>query len=146
MASVLIAAAVLGTSACGGEAKAQKKPAAKPKTMSVQAAAEKYQDVVASRDCDTMEPGSCWGEMENFLKSARQLRKSMNADKSVDGSFYSEAYTLIDTMEEGFDVGEDLGGAQEGESIDAAGVRSNRDEVFGSGNDLSEWLDQHPTK
>ncbi|MFJ9041916.1 hypothetical protein ACIRF8_35870 [Streptomyces sp. NPDC102406] len=146
VASALIAAAVMGTSACGGDAAAQKKPAVKPEAMSVQAATAEFQDVVASKDCETMEPGSCWGEMENFIKGARQLRKAMNADDSVDGSFFSEAYVLIDTMEDGFDAGEDLGGSQDGESIDAAQDRSNRDEVFGAGNDLSEWLDAHPTQ
>lgn len=145
MAGVLIAAAVMGTSACGGEAAAQKKPAKKP-MVSVQAAAREFQDAVELSGCEDVAPGTCWDQMEALTRLARTLRTAMNADKSVGAEFWTDAYALIDTMEEGIDVGEDLGGVAEGESIDAAGERSNRDEVLGSANRLSDWLDAHPVK
>jgi hypothetical protein len=93
-----------------------------------------------------MEPDSCWGEMQKFIKSARALRKSMHDEKSVSADFWTGAYRIIDTMEDGVSVGSDLGGAQEGESLDHAGIRSNRDEVFGGAHDLARWIDEHPIK
>ncbi|MFJ3224053.1 hypothetical protein ACIPJS_11855 [Streptomyces sp. NPDC086783] len=80
------------------------------------------------------------------MKSARTLRKAMNGDETVGADFWTEAYALIDTMEDGFAEGQDLGGAGEDESVDVATARSNRDEVFGSSHKLSDWLDEHPIK
>lgn len=58
--------------------------------------------------------------------------------------FWTEAYALIDTMEEGIAVGDDKGAAVADEVT--AKALSNRDEVFGSAHDLVDWLDEHPTK
>ncbi|MFZ3557168.1 hypothetical protein [Streptomyces sp. BH055] len=141
MASVMIAAAVMGTSACGGEAEAQKKPAsAKPKAMSLDTATAKFQKAVEDFDlvgCESKAPDTCWEQMTAVMKPARDLRKSMNAEKSVGAGFFTEAYALIDTMEDGIGVGQDLG---------AMVADTNRPKVLGSAHDLAEWLDAHPTK
>jgi hypothetical protein len=65
----------------------------------------------------------------------------MNAEKSVGPEFWTEAYALIDTMEEGLAVGEDLGVPAGAEAIPEL---TNRDDVFGSAHDLADWLDAHP--
>ncbi|MFE9976614.1 hypothetical protein ACFYRD_39445 [Streptomyces hirsutus] len=57
----------------------------------------------------TQEAGTCWDKMNTVVGSARDLRKSMNAEKRVGPEFWTGAYTLIDTMENGIAVGEDQG-------------------------------------
>jgi hypothetical protein len=146
--AVLLAVGIAAASGCSSsDGEDTKVSGGKPKTVSVQAAAKKFKDTIDTEGCgDRMEPGSCWAEMKSVMKSARVLRKAMNADKSVGADFWTEAYTLIDKMEEGIAEGKDLGGAAEGESLDAASARSNRGEVFGSAHDLYDWLDEHPVK
>ncbi|MEV5666291.1 hypothetical protein [Streptomyces flaveolus] len=90
-----------------------------------------------SGGCKSMEPGTCFEEMEALLGPARTLREAMNAEKSVSADFWSEAYVLIDRMEKGVAVGVDQGGS-------LANTTSNRPLVFGSAHDLSRWLDAHP--
>jgi hypothetical protein len=47
--------------------------------------------------------------MQALMKPARDLRKAANADKGTGPEFWSEAYALIDTKEDGIAVGEDKG-------------------------------------
>ncbi|MFD3479890.1 hypothetical protein [Streptomyces sp. NPDC058695] len=146
--AVLLAVGIVAASGCSSSGDEDGKASVqKPKTVSVQAATKKFQNAVDTEGCgDRMEPGSCWEEMQTVTKSARDLRNAMNADKSVGADFWTEAYTLIDEMEEGIAVGKDLGGASEGENVDLVADRSNRDEVFGSAHDLYDWLDEHPVE
>jgi hypothetical protein len=132
--------AIVGVSGCGGnaEADAKKSPAASATAPSFSKASKAFQDVTGTLYLDsecTKEAGTCWDKMTTAVKSARTLRKAMNGEKSVGPEFWTGAYTLIDTMEEGYAVGEDLG---------AADVNTNRPKVFGTAHDLSDWLDQHP--
>ncbi|MEU6010685.1 hypothetical protein [Streptomyces sp. NPDC047453] len=130
-AGVVLAVAVAVVSGCGPEGK-------KPSPPSVTKAAAAFQDAVvenASGSC-TQEPGACWEQMTAVIQPARLLRKAMNADKNVSPEFWTEAYALIEKMEAGYAVGEDRG----------AGFNSNRPAVFGTAHDLSDWLDEHPTK
>ncbi|MFF3617536.1 hypothetical protein [Streptomyces sp. NPDC002580] len=148
-AGIALAAAVISTaSGCGGDADVDKGQAKKPAAAapSFAKASKVFQDKVDSDSCQSMEPDSCWGEMTALIKSARTLRHSMNSEKSVSADFWTEAYSMIDTMEEAMTEGSDLGGAQEGEGVDHAAIRSNRDEVFGGAHDLADWLDEHPIK
>ncbi|MEU1039675.1 hypothetical protein ACFYP4_08715 [Streptomyces sp. NPDC005551] len=146
-AAALTAIVVMGVSGCGGDADAdaEHKPGVAV-APAFRAASSTFQGQVEAGSCESMEPDSCWGEMQALMKSARTLRKAMNGEETVSADFWTEAYTLIDTMEGGVAEGQDLGGAGEGESVDAAAARSNRDEVFGSGHQLSDWLDEHPIK
>ncbi|WP_406356289.1 hypothetical protein [Streptomyces sp. NBC_00658] len=135
-----VAVAVMGVSGCGGEAEAEvkKSPAASATALSVGDATTAFQDMAGTLYLDgecTKEAGTCWDRMTTAVKSARDLRKAMNAEKSVGPEFWTEAYALIDTMEEGYAVGEDLG---------ADAVNTNRPDVFGSAHDLVDWLDAHP--
>lgn len=135
-------AAVVGLSGCGGNSEAEpKKPAAaSAKAPSFSEAEKAFQDVAANAYLDdvcTKEAGTCWDKMNTIVDSARDLRKAMNAEKSVGPEFWTEAYALIDTMEEGLAVGEDLG---------AEAYNTNRPKVFGSAHYLVEWLDAHPIK
>ncbi|MFE0059958.1 hypothetical protein [Streptomyces sp. NPDC059003] len=132
---MLLAAVVMGTSACGGEEEAQKKPSAKPKVPSVAEATKTFQDAVADFDAADGCPkatGACWEQMKDVAKPARELRKAMNADKRTGPEFYSPAYALLDKMEDGMALGED--------------AFSNRPSVLGSAHDLSDWLDEHPVQ
>lgn len=80
-------------------------------------------------------------QMMALMTPARDLRGAMNAEKSVGGGFWTEAYAVIDTMEKGIAVGEDQGDPAGAAMLPEA---SNRDDVLGSAHDLSDWLDQHP--
>ncbi|WP_432173952.1 hypothetical protein [Streptomyces sp. Tue6028] len=82
VAGVALAAAVVGTvSGCGGDAKADAaKPKPKPKVVSVAKARAGFEDTVGGVDCQP-ERGACWEQMQDVMKSARTLRKAMNADK-----------------------------------------------------------------
>ncbi|MGV9248038.1 hypothetical protein [Streptomyces sp. NPDC003710] len=141
-------AATIGVSGCGGDADADaKKPAAaSAKAPSFSEASKSFKDVAANAYLDdvcTKEAGTCWDKMNTIMDSARDLRKAMNAEKSVSADFWTEAYTLIDTMEKGIAVGEDQGAPA------GAATRpdmTNRDDVFGSAHDLADWLDAHPIK
>jgi hypothetical protein len=82
--------------------------------------------------------------MQALMKPGRDLRKAMNAEKSVGADFWTDAYALIDTMEDGIAVGEDQGVPVA--DTEMAAMMSNRDEVLGSAHDLSDWLDAHPVK
>jgi hypothetical protein len=82
--------------------------------------------------------------MNTIVDSARDLRKAMNADKSVGADFWTEAYAMIDTMEKGIAVGEDLG-APAGAATNSD-MTNRDDDVFGSAHDLADWLDAHPIK
>ncbi|MHC3456066.1 hypothetical protein [Streptomyces prasinus] len=145
--ALVLAVTVAGVSGCGGDAEAdgETKPtrAAGP---SLDAAATGFQDAVTKQDtedgCQSKEPGSCWEQMQALMEPARALRKAMNAEKSVGPEFWTEAYALIDTMEEGIAVGDDKGAPVADEVM--AKALSNRDEVFGSAHDLVDWLDEHP--
>lgn len=135
--------AVSGCSSSDGEDTA--KPAVKAKTVSVAEATATFQAAVTKFDTDggclEQEPGTCWEQMQALMKPARDLRKAANADKSTGPEFWSEAYALIDTMEDGIAVGEDQG-------VPASGVEelTNRDDVLGSAHDLADWLDAHPVE
>ncbi|MGW3628063.1 hypothetical protein [Streptomyces sp. NPDC000880] len=131
---LLTAAAIVGVSGCGGDAEAQKQPAAKPKTVSITAATMAFQDAVTGFDLTDGCPkaaGECWDKMTAVMEPARELRKAMNAHKAGP-EFWSEAYVLIDTMEDGMAVGEDR--------------FTNRPAVLGSAHDLYDWLDEHPVE
>ncbi|WP_409097635.1 hypothetical protein [Streptomyces galilaeus] len=129
----------------GSDNEGDAKPAAKAKTVSVEGATTTFQDAVTKFDTDggclEKEPGTCWEQMQALVEPARTLRKAMNSEKSVGADFWTEAYTLIDTMEDGIAVGEDQG-------VPAGGATelTNRDDVFGSAHDLSDWLDKNPIK
>ena len=144
--ALVLAVTAAAASACSssnddGDAK----PAAKAKTVTVEAATTTFQDAVTKFDTDggclEQEPGTCWDQMQALMKPTRDLRKAMNAEKSVGADFWTEAYALIDTMEDGIAVGEDQG-------VPAGGATelTNRDDVLGSAHDLSDWLDAHPIK
>jgi hypothetical protein len=130
-------AAVIGVSGCGGDADAEaKKPAASAKVLSVSEATTDFQTAVTKFDTDggclEKTPGTCWDQMQAVMEPARTLRKAMNANKSAGPEFWSEAYALIDKMEDGIAVGEDQ--------------FTNRPAVLGSAHDLSDWLNEHPVE
>ncbi|MGG7574141.1 hypothetical protein [Streptomyces sirii] len=132
---MLLAAAVMGTSACDGKAEAQKKAPAKPTVPSVVAATKTFQDAVTNFDTSDGCPkadGECWDKMKAVAEPAKVLRKAMNADKKSGPAFWREAYVLLDKMEKGMAVGED--------------TFSNRPDVLGPAHDLSDWLDENPVK
>ncbi len=135
MAGALLAAAVMGTSACGGKAEAQKNAPAKPTAPSVVAATKTFQGAVTNFDTSDGCPkaaGECWDKMKALAEPAKVLRKAMNADKKTGSAFWREAYVLLDKMEKGMAVGED--------------TFTNRPDVLGSAHDLSDWLDENPVK
>ncbi|MER6109352.1 hypothetical protein [Streptomyces hirsutus] len=145
--ALVLAVAVAAASGCSSSSdEATTKPAAKADTISVEGASATFQDAVTKQDtedrCQSKEPGSCWEQMLALMEPARALRKAMNAEKSVGPEFWTEAYALIDTMEEGIAVGDDKGAPVADEVM--AKALSNRDEVFGSAHDLVDWLDEHP--
>ncbi|MFF8884033.1 hypothetical protein [Streptomyces flaveolus] len=141
LAAVMAAASGCSSSSGEDSAKAETTAAAKAQTVSFAEASTAFQDAVidwdASGGCESMEPGTCFEEMKALLEPARTLREAMNAEKSVSADFWTDAYVLIDRMEEGVAVGVDQGGG-------IANVTSNRPDVFGSAHDLSRWLDAHP--
>lgn len=144
--ALFVAMAVAVLSGCSSsDDEGDAKPAAKAKTVSVDAATTTFQGAVTKFDTDggclEQAPGTCWEQMTALMEPARDLRKAMNAEKSVGADFWTEAYTLIDTMEDGIAVGEDQG-------VPAGGATelTNRDDVFGSAHDLSDWLDKNPIK
>ncbi|MCL7430527.1 hypothetical protein [Streptomyces sp. YS415] len=148
-ASITLAVvAAAGVSGCGGDAEADaKKPAAaSAKAPSFSKASRAFQDVAANAYLDdvcTTEAGTCWDKMNTTVDAARDLRKAMNAEKSVGPEFWTEAYKLIDTMEEGLAVGEDQGAPAGAATLPEA---TNRDDIFGSAHDLADWLDAHLIK
>ncbi|GHH22246.1 hypothetical protein [Streptomyces lanatus] len=136
----LAAATVAGASGCSGSSdKNTAKPAAKAEPLSVTEATTTFQAAVTKFDedggCLEKAPGTCWEQMQAVMKPARDLRKAANADRDTGAEFWSEAYALIDTMEDGIAVGEDKG---------ATAIGTNRPDVLGSAHDLSEWLDRNP--
>ncbi|MFD5589346.1 hypothetical protein ACFWII_36855 [Streptomyces sp. NPDC127063] len=98
----------------------------------------KFQNAVTAFDlaggCVDKAPGTCWEQMQTLMGPARTLRQAMNAEKSVGPEFWTEAYRLIDRMEEGVAVGDDR----------VVVIGSNRPMVFGSAHTLFRWLDAHP--
>ncbi|MFM9596077.1 hypothetical protein ACKI1J_39865 [Streptomyces scabiei] len=142
VAGLFLAATVAAVSGCSSsDDQDDAKPAAKAKTVSVEAATTTFQDAVTKFDTDggclEQEPATCWDQMQALMKPARDLRKAMNSEKSVGADFWTDAYALIDTMEDGIAVGEDQG---------ATAYGTNRPKVLGSAHDLSEWLDENPIK
>jgi hypothetical protein len=138
--ALVLAATVAAVSGCSTS---DDKDTAKPttKAVSVEDATTTFQDPVTKFDTDggclEQEPGTCWEQMQALAEPARTLRKAMNAEKSVGADFWTEAYALIDTMEDGIAVGEDKG---------PTAVGTNRPDVLGSAHDLSDWLDENPIK
>lgn len=143
---MVLAVTVAAVSGCSSSDGDDGKPAAKaaPKAPSVEQATATFQAAVEKFDTDggclEEEPGTCWEQMQALMKPARDLRKAANADKETGPEFWSEAYALIDTMEDGIGVGEDQGVPAGGADL------TNRDEVLGSAHELSDWLDAHPAK
>jgi hypothetical protein len=115
-------------------AAAAKAPSVEEATTTFQAAVEKFD---TDGGCLEQEPGTCWEQMQALMKPARDLRKAANSDEAGP-EFWSEAYALIDTMEEGIAAGEDQG-------VPPGGV-TNRTDVLGSAHELSDWLDAHPVQ
>ena len=140
---VLVAtvAAVSGCSSSNDNSDAKPAAAAKAETVSLPRATTTFQSAVTKFDTDggclEQEPGTCWEQMQALMKPARDLRKAMNSEKSVGADFWTDAYALIDTMEDGIAVGKDQG---------ATAYGTNRPKVLGSAHDLSDWLDAHPIK
>ncbi|MFI8206770.1 hypothetical protein [Streptomyces sp. NPDC085937] len=144
--ALVLAVTVAAVSGCSSSDGDDGKPAAKaaPKTPSVEQATATFQVAVEQFDTDggclEEEPGTCWEQMQALMKPARDLRKAANADKETGPEFWSEAYALINTMEDGVKVGEDQGVPAGGADL------TNRDEVLGSAHELSDWLDAHPVQ
>ncbi|GAA1432164.1 hypothetical protein GCM10009601_52500 [Streptomyces thermospinosisporus] len=145
--ALILAVTVAAVSGCSssddaGDGKPTGTAVAKATAPSVKEATTTFQAAVTKFDTDggclEEEPGTCWDQMKALMEPARDLRAAMNAEKSVSADFWTEAYTLIDTMEKGIAVGEDKGAA--GGSAEL----TNRDDVLGSAHDLSDWFDQHP--
>ncbi|MET9776196.1 hypothetical protein ABZ023_18380 [Streptomyces sp. NPDC006367] len=144
--ALVLAVTVGAVSGCGSsgdedEAKPAVTAAAKADTVGLAEATAGFQDAVAALTtgggCESMQAGTCFGQMQALMEPTRTLRKAMNAEKSVGPDFWTEAYVLIDRMEKGVAVGVDQGGG-------LGNVSSNRGDVFGSAHDLSRWLDAHP--
>ncbi|MFE2181385.1 hypothetical protein [Streptomyces sp. NPDC059455] len=135
---VLTVAAAAGCSSSSEEDTT--KPAAKARTVSLENATTTFQNAVMKFDTDggclKKDPGTCWKQMQGLMEPARTLRKAMNAHKGTEPEFWSQAYALIDSMEDGIAVGEDKG---------ATAVGTNRPDVLGSAHKLSDWLGEHPT-
>ncbi|MEV8597314.1 hypothetical protein [Streptomyces sp. NPDC052012] len=127
------------------EASGKPMAAARAKTVSVEEAATTFQDAVTQHDtnggCPDQAAGTCWDPMVTLMEPARDLRKAMDAEKSVGADFWTEAYTLIDTIEKGIKVGDDQGAPDGAATLLES---TNRDDVFGSAHKLSDWLDVHP--
>jgi hypothetical protein len=141
-AALVLAATVAVTSGCSSAEDDKAKPAAAtPGAVSIADATTEFQAAVAKFDADggclDKAPGTCWEQMQTLMTRARGLRKAMNAEKSVGPDFWSDAYSLINTMEKGIAVGEDKG---------ATAYGTNRPDVLGSAHDLSDWLDENPIK
>ncbi|MCD9904583.1 hypothetical protein LUR56_39915 [Streptomyces sp. MT29] len=120
---------------CSGDAEAEPKPSATVKTVNLDQATTAFETAVTDFDLTDGCPsaaGECWDKMNTVMKPARDLRKAMNAHEGTGPEFWSEAYALIDTMEDGIAVGEDQ--------------VSNRPDVLGSAHDLVDWLAAHPVK
>ncbi|WP_432120386.1 hypothetical protein [Streptomyces sp. S1] len=135
-------AAMSGCGGSNGENTAAKPSASALTTAaapSVAEAASAFQGAVVKFDVDggclDKAPDTCWTQMQAVMDPARELRKAANADKAGP-TFWSEAYVLIDTMEQGIATGKDLG---------AEDPATNRPDVLGSAHKLSRWLDAHPT-
>ncbi|MEU1273488.1 hypothetical protein [Streptomyces sp. NPDC005799] len=137
--ALVLAVTVAAVSGCSSSSdKDTAKPAAKAKTVDLGKATTRFQAAVTKFDedggCLEKAPGTCWEQMRALMEPARTLRKAIHADKGGP-EFWSEAYALINTMEKGIAVGEDKG---------ATAAGTNRPDVLGSANDLSDWLDEHP--
>ncbi|WP_409239923.1 hypothetical protein [Streptomyces sp. PA5.6] len=145
VSTLVLAVAVAVVSGCSSSDEDAGKPGGKPSpnTLTVTKAITIFQAAVTQFDTDggclEKEPGTCWEQMQALMQPARDLRKAANAHKETGPEFWSEAYALMNTMEEGIAVGEDKG-APPGEAT----ALTNRDDVLGSAHDLSDWLDQHP--
>ncbi|MBV1940851.1 hypothetical protein KUF83_30415 [Streptomyces sp. BV286] len=140
----VIVAAVSGCGGSGDDSAAPKPAAVKtPKTVSLDKASTAFEDAVTDHDstggCVSVEINTCYDAMIDLIEPARDLRKAMNADKSMPADFWTDAYVLIDTMEEGVAIGEDRGGGE-------MNTASNRPKVFGSAHDLVDWLAANPVK
>lgn len=139
--ALVLAVTVAAVGGCSSDSGNDAKPAARAEKADLGATTATFKAAVTEFDTDggclEQEPGTCWEQMQALMEPARALRKAMNAEKSVGAEFWTEAYTLIDTMEKGIAVGEDRG--------TAPGI-TNRPDVLGSAHDLSEWLDEHPVK
>ncbi|MCX4976479.1 hypothetical protein [Streptomyces sp. NBC_00620] len=137
LASILLIAVAAAVSGCSSAEAEDKKPAttAASPTVSLDEATIDFQAAVDEYDtvgCESMEPGTCWEQMQAVMEPTSTLRQAMNTEESVGPEFWSEAYSLIDIMEEGMAVGED--------------EFTNRPKVLGSAHDLYDWLDEHPVK
>ncbi|WP_328349707.1 hypothetical protein OG800_03150 [Streptomyces sp. NBC_00445] len=141
--ALVLAVTVAVVSGCSSSDDDKAESAAKtPTTVSVADATTEFQAMVTKFDTDggclEKAPGTCWEQMQALVEPARGLRKAMRAEKSVGPEFWSDAYALIDTMDDGIAVGEDQGAPAGGTTL------TNRDEVLGSAHDLSDWLDANP--
>lgn len=145
--ALVLAATVAAVSGCSNSSDedAAVKPAEKRKALSVADATDTFQAAVTKfgtdGGCPHEEPGTCWEQMQALMKPARDLRKAANAHSQTGPEFWSEAYALIDTMEEGIAVGQDRGAP-----VGGLTELTNRDDVLGTAHDLSRWLDAHPTE
>ncbi|MEU5976481.1 hypothetical protein [Streptomyces sp. NPDC047315] len=144
VSALTLATITVSVSACGSsDDAADAKPSAEAK-VTVEAASKTFRAAVekfgTDGGCLQKEPETCWDQMQALMEPARDLRKAMNAEKSVGPDFWTGAYALINGMEKGIGVGKDQGAA--------GGVTAltNRDDVFGSAHDLVDWLDAHPIK
>ncbi|MFE1206196.1 hypothetical protein ACFW5V_31405 [Streptomyces sp. NPDC058762] len=149
--ALVLAVTVAAASGCSssddeGSGKAAATATAAAKTPSVADTTATFQAAVTKFDTDggclDRAPGTCWEQMVALMEPARDLRKAMNAEKTVGAEFWTEAYALIDTMEKGIAVGDDKGLTVADEKM--AAMLSNRDDVLGSAHDLADWLTAHP--
>ncbi|MFJ7004236.1 hypothetical protein ACIQWY_30025 [Streptomyces albidoflavus] len=135
-----MAMTLAAASGCGTPEEAAATADAKPDTVSLEAATTAFKDAVTKFDeaggCLEPAPGTCWDQMEALMAPARDLRTAMNAENEAGPEFWSGAYALINTMEDGIKVGEDLG---------ASAAATNRPDVLGSAHQLADWLDANPT-
>ncbi|MFJ7054736.1 hypothetical protein ACIQU7_23800 [Streptomyces albidoflavus] len=136
-----MAVTLAAASGCGTPEGAAATADAKADTVSLEAATTAFKDAVTEFDeaggCLEPAPGTCWDQMEALMAPARDLRRAMNAEDEAGPEFWSAAYALINTMEDGIKVGEDLG---------ARSAATNRPDVLGSAHQLADWLDANPIR
>lgn len=118
-------------SGCGDKATAKPEASTTPTAAPVATVKDTWATVqpVFTQYCP---PDDCSPHLKELVSAADQLRTSMHADPAG-GAFFSEAYVIIDRMDKLRDEYEPL---DEG---------SLRDEVLGLANQLSRWIETHPT-
>ncbi|WP_433860194.1 hypothetical protein [Streptomyces kronopolitis] len=147
--ALLVGAAAVSVTGCGGQADAettQPAASASPAKKAAKPVKAQWDETMAwweTHDIGCLggadvegNPDGCAVRVQDFVDDVRKIRKAMNRDAAAPKGFYTDAYVIVDKLET-------YAGTPSGED-DTEGWLAARPLIWMQGQALDKWITAHP--